>query len=521
MARSRSRIAVFAVSALIASACTGGGGTSSETASDPGAIPTIGTGPTTPGGSVPLGPTGGGGGKQGGGKAGNLPAGGGGQIATGGGSVAGGGAGTGGTGSETGKQGGKQGGKGGKGGSGGIPSDKLPTVNLFSPDENRVGINANQITLCMHAALVLADAFDTKIPDLDIFWDWVNDNGGIYGRKVAISYEDDAYAPDTAVRAAENCRAKNPFMLMGGIGFDQIPAVRNWAEQNRMLYLHHIARLDLQKQFSYSFQPSVEQVGAMAAQWIIQAHRNRRIGVVWRQSANWQPGYQAFKETLASAGVNLVADLPVQQNQTAYNAQIVALQQSGAEVVFVWENALASTELTRQSISQGYKPTWLMFPFNTQTDTLGEDSLHPPFEGIATWPAYSPNMDSGAYASYGAEIREFESALKKYGSGARGNDILWMTWLGMKQIYQLLLDCGPDCTRNKIVALLIANTQKPVVPTCGFDFSKNGHIGGYQGSVFQAFKRPSEAVYEDSRCADRRCNVGWQPIQHCKLKVPF
>lgn len=522
MARPTSRIALLAVSALIASACTGGGGTSSESA-DPGAVPTIGAVPTAPGTPVPLGPAGTGGGKNatGGGQAGGGGAGGGQAASSGGGSGAvasgGGGGGGGGSAGGSGSGGGKQGGGGG-GGYQGIPSSKLPNVTLFSPEEERVGLTDNQITLCTHAALVFADAFDTKIPDLNVFWDWVNDNGGIYGRKVAMSYEDDAYAPDTAVQAATRCKAKNPFMLLGGIGFDQIPAVRNWAEQNRMLYLHHIARLDLSKQFSFSFQPSVEQVGAMAAQWILQAHRNEKIGVVWRQSANWQPGYQTFKDTLVSAGVNLVADLPVQQNQAVYSQQIVQLQQSSAEVVFLWENALASTEFSRQSKSQGYDPTLVMFPFNLETDTLGEESLHPPFEGIATWPAYSPNMDEGPYAS---ERKEFEAALKKYGSGARGNDILWMTWLGWKQVYQWFLDCGPDCTRNKMVALLIANTQKPVVPTCGLDFSKNGHVGGYQGTVFEAFKRPSKATYEDTKCADRRCNVGWQEIQHCKLKVPF
>jgi ABC-type branched-subunit amino acid transport system substrate-binding protein len=518
-----SRIALLAACSLIAAACTGGGGTT-QAEGDPGAVPTIGTVPTTaPGGTVPLGPTGSGGGKgeTGAGKgAGGTGASGGGQTSGTTGSGSNGGSGGSGGGGGAGGGGGGDGKKGGGSGGGyqGIPSSKLPNVTLFNEQENRVGFTDNQITLCTHAALVLADAFDTKIPDLNVFWDWVNDNGGIYGRRVVMSYEDDAYAPDTAVQAATRCKAKNPFMLLGGIGFDQIPAVRNWAEQNRMFYLHHIARLDLSKQFSFSFQPSVEQVGAMAAQWIIQAHRNEKIGVVWRQSANWQPGYQTFKDTLASAGVNLVADLPVQQNQAAYSAQIVQLQQSGAETVFVWENALASTELTKQSVSQGYKPTWLMFPFNTQTDTLGEDSLHPPFEGIATWPAYSPNLDEGPYAN---ELKEFEAALKKYGDAPRGNDILWMTWLGWKQVYQWLLDCGPDCTRNKMVALLIANTQKPVIPTCGLDFSKNGHVGGYQGSVFEAFKRPGKATYEDPKCADRRCNVGWKEIQHCKLKVPF
>ena len=45
------------------------------------------------------------------------------------------------------------------------------------------------------------------------------------------------------MQAAQKCKDLNPFLLIGGIGFDQIPAVRQWAEQNKMLYIYHDAVL--------------------------------------------------------------------------------------------------------------------------------------------------------------------------------------------------------------------------------------------------------------------------------------
>jgi ABC-type branched-subunit amino acid transport system substrate-binding protein len=364
----------------------------------------------------------------------------------------------------------------------------LPKVNMWPESTAQMGFTDDQITLCGHAALTFAEAFDTRPEDINVYWSMVNDNGGVYGRNVQLTIEDDAYRPDNAVQAAERCKAKDPFMLIGGIGFDQIPAVRAWneQEQNRLLYVHHIAREDLSKKYSFSFLPSVEQSGVLAAEWILEKHRSKKIGVLWRQSEAWQPGHKTFLSRAKNGGADIVADLPVQKDQAVYTQQIRELQLQGAETVFVWENALAAIELIRQAKSQNYHPTWLVFPFQIMTDTLGRDTLEPPVEGIAMWPAYVPGASGGPFAPYADEIRRFEAAQREYGRASKGNDILWMTWLAMKQLHQWLLDCGPNCDRNRLVALLIAGRHKAVAPNCPVDFTVNQHIGGFFGNIFRA-----------------------------------
>jgi ABC-type branched-subunit amino acid transport system substrate-binding protein len=364
----------------------------------------------------------------------------------------------------------------------------LPDVNMWPADTAQMGFTDDKITLCGHAALTFAEAFDTRPEDINVYWSWVNDHGGIYGRNVELTIEDDAYRPDNAVQAAEKCKAKNPFMLIGGIGFDQIPAVRAWneQEQNHLLYVHHIARQDLSKKYSFSFLPTVEQSGLLAARWIIAKHKNDKIGVLWRQSEAWQPGHKTFLAAAKRAGLNVVADLPVQKDQAVYSQQIAELKAQGADTVFLWENGLADIEVIKQAKQQDYSPTWVVFPFQVMTDTLKEDMLHPPVEGIAMWPAYVPGAKGGPFSPYQDEIRRFEDAQRKYGKAQKGNDILWMTWLAMKQLHQWLLDCGPNCDRNRLVALLISGKEKAVPPNCPFDFTQNQHVGGFFGNIFKA-----------------------------------
>jgi len=379
------------------------------------------------------------------------------------------------------------------------PPTGFPIPNLFTTAENTIGITKNTITLCTHAALSLAAVFRVNAADLNAYWEYVNNElGGVYGRKVVMTYADDNYGnnPGDVRTAYEECKGRNPFILLGGIGFDQIPQMRTFAEQGHDLYIHHIAREDFSKKYSFSYLPSVETAGRIAGQWVVKRHAGQVIGVVYRDSENWEPGHRTFKAELAKRGVTPVADLAVQKNSTVYSTQISTLKKRNAKVVFLWENALSAIEIIRQAKNQGFTPTWLIFPFNLITDTLKSAMTSPPVEGIAMWPAYRPGDTGGTYSPYADEIRFFERVHAKYASG-KTDDVTWMTWLGWRQLHRLLLDCGPNCTRNRIVGLLQSGVHKPVFAGCNFDFTRNRHVGGFAVNIFEAYQSGSNAFWKN------------------------
>ena len=140
--------------------------------------------------------------------------------------------------------------------------------NLFTAAENSIGITNSSITVCAHAALTYAAAFNTSADDLNVYWEELNRRGGVFGRKVNITYENDNYSGPDAIAAAERCKQKKPALIIGGIGFDQIPSVRDWAEKNRQLYVHHTATVEgtAGKKYSFTGLPTVEKAGEMFAE---------------------------------------------------------------------------------------------------------------------------------------------------------------------------------------------------------------------------------------------------------------
>lgn len=390
------------------------------------------------------------------------------------------------------------------------PSTEAPyDANLYAGAENTRGITNDLIRFCGHAALTLAAAFDTSEADLSVYWEEVSDNGGVHGRDVEISWEDDAYSADTAVSAVTACADKDPFMILGGIGFDQIPGARTWAEANQELYLHHIAVRADNPTYSFSLQPTVQQTGTAFGEYLVSHYSDKSIGIIYRQSPNWDPGRKAGAAVLRAHGIQ-PAEVPVQANQGAYTVAINQVRNH--DVVWLWENALNAANIIQQASAQGVRPKWVVFPFQTTLDLITRNqALSPTIDGVATWPSYVPGGYGGAWNQYGlqSEIQAFEAAYAKHRPNTDTNDILFQVWVGNKVLHQLLLQCGRDCTRNRFAGMLEQGLRLTVNPACAIDTtgsgSSNGRLGGHEFVAQETF--------------DTGSGPGWATTQWCSRSL--
>jgi ABC-type branched-subunit amino acid transport system substrate-binding protein len=385
-------------------------------------------------------------------------------------------------------QGGPIGSTGRSTGAGGSTTGPSAVPPLFTPAEDRTGITKDVLRLCAHSALTYGAAFQTGAEDFNVFWTELNQNGGLYGRRVEMSYENDDYKPDTAVVAAKTCEAKKIFMLIGGIGFDQIPAVRNYVETRHLLYLHSTATVNGSqgKRYSFSLLPTVERVGEGFAQLAVQRYAGKKIGILKRDSVNWEPGVAAFKRLGRQYGIRVVDEEKAANNAGNYSSQIQNLKNAGAEVVFVWLNALETVQVVRQMRGLAYTPDLMVFPFNLTTQTLMNDALSPVLTGVAFYPAYSYRDYTGPFAAYADDMKEFEAQYAEHRpnvdlSGVSG-DLLFLNWTGQKALYKLLLRCGKDCTRTRFVDILKTYRGRPISSACPL-----GRSDGLNGSEYVTF----------------------------------
>ena len=393
-------------------------------------------------------------------------------------------------------------------GAGAGPAAPAPRTQLFSGKDDVVGISADTITFCVHAALTYGRAFNTTPDEFNVHWQEVNAKGGIFGRKVQVTYENDNYSPTTAVEAATACREKNPFFLLGGIGFDQIPAVRNYAERTKTPYIHHSATVQGSQGLKYSFtsSPTVERVGDGFAALTAERFRGKKVGIIGRDSANWEPGTAGYRAGAKKYGFTIVAEAKVPASKGNYTDEILKMKNAGAEVVFTWENALTNIQIVRQALAQNYRPGWVVFGANLMSQTLDGDALQPPLVGAAMNATYSYRSYGGAFAAYASDMKQFEAEYAKWKpdvdlSGVSG-DLLFWNWTAQKGLEALLRACGKDCTRNRFIDTFTTFKGAATPAGCPADFSGDGHHGSDRVDYIEAFRAPTG-------------KVDFRPLKHC------
>jgi branched-chain amino acid transport system substrate-binding protein len=393
------------------------------------------------------------------------------------------------------------------------PAQSYHDSSIFKAGAANIrGITKDTVTVCGHAPLTLGYAINTKPEDELVFWNYLNANGGIYGRKFNVTLEDDQYTATGGVPAAQKCAAKNPFMIFGALGSDVIPPVRQWAEQNKELYLYGFTVRAGSQKYRYSFTNTIssEDLSSVIADLAADKLPGKKVGIVWRNSSNFQPARDRFVAEIKKRGGDVVADVPVAQNQGSYNQEILTLQQKGAEVVYVLEDAFTQLAIIRQGKSQQYNPHWMVFGFNVQTKGLGNDALNPPLMGSNLAPPYECRHFDGPYASYGAEIKVFEAAYAKYSPNTDlcgiAGDVAWQSWVEFKNMAGLFVACGRDCTRDRFAGVMESGYTGTTGAACPVNFSGDGHHGGFRADLFEAYAVSSG-------------NAAWRPIRRCVQAV--
>ena len=357
---------------------------------------------------------------------------------------------------------------------------------VFGPAEDRIGITRTAINLCVHGPLDFLPLVGLTSPeDLDVYWEWLRDHGGVNGRNVETLWTDDQNTQQGAGQALERCRANPSFAVISGtVDAEILDAARAWAERTRTLYYFNFASESPARSFSYSPFTSIETIGRRAGEWILTAHRGKRIGLVYRQSESFEPGAKAFIAMLAARHARPTVEVGTVKDQANYRDQIGALK-GRADVVFVLDDPIAETQLIKQARAQGYAPQWLlMTAFNLTTDTLGADAVSPhPIEAITALPPYRAGTYGGPYARYGEELRRFEEAFKRYRHRPASSDVAWIFWSFWRVFGEQLQRCGRDCTRNRLLSV----RQWTPEPFCPINFRARSNFGSTRLSIARAY----------------------------------
>jgi branched-chain amino acid transport system substrate-binding protein len=462
--RTRSLAVALAVLGLLAAGCgqkpnvsevSSGGGLSTGESDDLGGGSGSGFGT---GGSSGSGATGG----SGTGTAGGTGSAGGGATegggATGGGTDAGGGGDT-----------------GGGGGGGAVEGD-------------RTGITEDEIVIGIHAPVTGAAPFpqDSFERGKDIYFQFLNTQGGVHGRNIRVVFRDDRFDPRSAVAACrEMVEGDGAFLLIGGGGADQIGACADYANSAGVPYLSagvQTAGLDqLGGYFALSL--AYAEQAPLLAGMISAQFSGQKVAVVVAEGENLDDFFEAQMAALADAGITPVYAERIPKTTSQSDALNIAteLRGSGAQVVVFNASPVSFLNIAAAAGGQGYRPRWVG-PGNTNG-----------LNTVATVGCGAANSVDGArFFSSFPQLDvidqldpDFRPAYQEF-AGAEPDDLGIALWGLDKLVANILLAAGPDVSRQSFVTLLESGQvfETGVFPPV--QFSADDHFGGTAVQVLEA-----------------------------------
>jgi ABC-type branched-subunit amino acid transport system substrate-binding protein len=223
-------------------------------------------------------------------------------------------------------------------------------------------VTATSITFGSHQPLTgpAAPGYSEIAPASQAFFDYVNAHGGVNGRKIHLTYKDDAYNPTNTVNVVHQLVLQDHvFGIFEGLGTPTHTKVVSYLNASKVPDLFVASGCacwdDGTKQpYTFGWQPNYTIEGKILGQYIKQHFAGQKVAVLYQDDDFGQGGLAGIQAELPAS--QIASKQAYQAGTTTLGPQITAIKASKAKVLvqFTVPIYTAIAELT--SFTLGYKP---------------------------------------------------------------------------------------------------------------------------------------------------------------------
>ena len=222
---------------------------------------------------------------------------------------------------------------------------------------DRTGVSQSEIKVGVHAPITFSgvplNLAEDPIKGLHAYIKFLNDNGGINGRKITLQLADDRFDTPGAQAAANALinDGKN-FFVSGTLGIDQVAVVAAEAQKRGVPYMAaggaEERPIPGMFQLATSYTTHVQKLADFIA---TDANlKGKRVGILVSDSEYIKPVAETFKRALEAKGQTvstIVANQKPAQNPD-YNGYILQFRQANTEVVVPLTDPLTTQQIVQR-----------------------------------------------------------------------------------------------------------------------------------------------------------------------------
>ena len=331
------------------------------------------------------------------------------------------------------------------------------------PANAEVGVSSTEIKLGITVPMtgIAAPGYNKVAPAMKAYFEYINENGGVYGRKVNLIIKDDRYIPQEAINKTNELILKDKvFALVGQLGTANHLAVASKvriASRNiPSLYLNtgYSGFADVKK-FKTSFMhfPTYAMEAKILATYIKENFAGKKTCLL---SQNDDFGADAAKGFTA-AGLNFDETVKYvsgqQADRTLVQGWVTKLATAKCEVVVLFSVSSATAGVLGVANAANYKPQWVLGSVGADATTIKISLNNPQAQALLNG-AIGASWLPDAQDTTDDYIKLFREVNEKYNKGVDFDNNVLVGMNAALLTVQALRAAGKNPTRRSLISAI-------------------------------------------------------------------
>jgi branched-chain amino acid transport system substrate-binding protein len=335
------------------------------------------------------------------------------------------------------------------------------------------------------------------------YFNMINEQGGINGRRINFITRDDGYSPPKTVELVRKMVEEDQVLaLFQTLGTPPNTAIQAYANDNKVPQLFVATGADKWNDpkihpWTIGWQPSYRIEARIYGRYILKNMPNAKIAVLYQNDDFGKDYLIGLREGLgAKADTMIVATKTYETTDPTVDSQVVSLQGSGADTLLTAAVPKFAAQAIRKAFDIGWKPTHFLSNVAISVGAVMKPAGLEKAVGIVS-AGYLKEPTDPQWANT-PEYKEWLDWMKKYNSAGNLTDLNNAYGYSAAQtMVAVLRACGDNLTRENVMkqAASIHDLKLPmllpgiVVSTSETDFApiKQMQLQKFDGTTWQLF----------------------------------
>jgi branched-chain amino acid transport system substrate-binding protein len=289
------------------------------------------------------------------------------------------------------------------------------------------------------------------------YFQMINEQGGVNGRKIDFVTLDDGYSPPKTVEQTRRLvESDKVAFIYSSLGTVTSVTVRKYLNERKVPQIFITSGASFWNDPSHypwtiGFQPNYRSEGRIYGRYVAEHLPKAKIAVLYQNDDAGRDYATGFKEGLGPEMVkHIVAETTYEVTDPTLDSQIVSLQSSGADVLFNNSTPKFAAQAIRKIHDVGWKPLHFLSSTSASVSAVMQPAGIEKSQGVISAAYYKDPTDK-QWADDPA-MKTYTAWLKKYDPDADVADIFNVYGYSSAQaLIQVLKQCGSDLSRENIM----------------------------------------------------------------------